>query len=192
VALETSTLAATLFSAVRTAWQPWGDPVSRPPAVQFGVTLLAARLKCCAAAVLFSPAPCLWHRVLQQDTHRCVRRGKTTPGRAAAAQSSCGWPCPSAPANCSGGHLPLGGIKPYTRDLGPSPQTCQAEGCVGERYPLTSDTPADWLNGRQDGAPVVATHRVAINRCPLNAAVKHCGRVRLKTLPGRQKSDHGG
>ena len=61
VALETSTLAATLFSAVRTAWQPWGDPVSRPPAVQFGVTLLAARLKCCAAAVLFSPAPCLWH-----------------------------------------------------------------------------------------------------------------------------------
>ena len=46
VALETSTLAATLSSTVRTACQPWGDPGSGPPAVQFGVTLLAARLKC--------------------------------------------------------------------------------------------------------------------------------------------------
>jgi len=24
-------------------------------------------------------------------------------------------------------------------------QTCQAEGCVCEHYPPTSDTPADWL-----------------------------------------------
>ena len=71
-------------------------------------------------------------------------------------------------------------------------QTRQAEGCVRERYPLTSDTPADWLNGRQDGAPMAATHRVVINRCPLNTAVKPCGRVRLKTLPGREKFDHGG
>jgi hypothetical protein len=30
-------------------------------------------------------------------------------------------------------------------------------GCACERYPLTPDTPADWLNGRQEGAPVAAT-----------------------------------
>jgi hypothetical protein len=30
-------------------------------------------------------------------------------------------------------------------------------GCAGERYPLTPDTPADWLNGRQEGAPMAAT-----------------------------------
>jgi hypothetical protein len=58
--------------------------------------------------------------------------------------------------------------------------------------PLTPDTPADWLNGRQEGAPMVATPQGAINRRPLNTAVKHCGRVRLKSLPVRQMFDHGG
>ena len=41
--------------------------------------------------------------------------------------------------------------------------------------PLTPDTPADWLNGRQEGAPVAATPQGAINRCPLNTAVKPHG-----------------
>ena len=39
---------------------------------------------------------------------------------------------------------------------------------------------------------MVATPQGAINRRPLNTAVKHCGRVRLESLPVRQMFNHGG
>ena len=249
MALETSTLAATLSSTVGTSWQPWGDPGSGPPAIQFGVTLAAAHQKCCAAAVLFPPTPCLWHSVLEQSARypppreegEKPNRTAPPPPRAAAGNpvplrrptvpaATCPWegsnPTPETwdhllrPHLTRRVYLTTGGLKVplkepvrqppvglvrLGRDVGGSvlqqstsavpasdDRTCQAEGCVRERYTLTSDTPADWLNGPQDGAPMVATHQVAINRCPLNAAVKPWGRVRLRTLPGRQKFVHGG
>lgn len=41
--------------------------------------------------------------------------------------------------------------------------------------PLTPGTPADWLDGLQEGALMVANPQGAINRCPLNTAVKPHG-----------------
>lgn len=43
--------------------------------------------------------------------------------------------------------------------------------------PLTPSTPADWLDGLQEGegALMVANPQGAINRCPLNTAVKPYG-----------------
>jgi hypothetical protein len=56
----------------------------RPPAARLGVTLLAARLKCCAAAAAFpSQAPCRQRVSCRTEAHRRVKEKKihTRPRR---------------------------------------------------------------------------------------------------------------
>ena len=56
-----------------------------------------------------------------------------------------------------------------------SPVTVRPAGrrvCACDGQPLKPNTPADWLDGRQEGAPMAATPRGDINRRPSNAAVK--------------------
>ena len=105
VALGAASRAATLSSTVRPSRQAWGDPVLRRPAVQLGVTLPSAGRKSYTTAAFFSPVSVLLTR--NPQLHEGEKKKPPTKPR-------------RRRPNRLRVTLTLGGIKPYTRDLGPT------------------------------------------------------------------------
>ena len=99
----------------RRPWQPWGNPVLRPPAGQKGATLSAA---------FFSLAPSRQYGPLRQKALTHTHGREPESAAPPPAKAIAGNPVPRRRPTDPGGHLPPGGIKPCTRDLGPtSPDT---------------------------------------------------------------------